>query len=112
MSKFSFRMAGLLALATTCASISGVAAETPKPADILFERPHIASVAPGTELVYKFVRKPSDERALGLGFTDNVTVKVEHKAMGLTYSEVVPLKAGQVAKMKVDMLPRAEAATK
>ncbi len=45
--------------------------------DILFERPHIASVAPGTELVYKFVRKPSDEKALGLGFTDNITVKVE-----------------------------------
>lgn len=77
MSKHSFRMAGLLALATTCASVAGAAAETPKPTDILFERPHLASVAPGTELVYKFVRKPSDEKMLGLGFTDNIIVKVE-----------------------------------
>jgi hypothetical protein len=56
---------------------AGAAGETPKPADILFERPHIALVAAGTVLDYKFVRKPSDEKALGPGFTDDITVTVE-----------------------------------
>lgn len=71
-------MAGLLALAAIYAGGTGAAAaDTPKPSDILFERPHIASVAAGTELVYKFVRKPSDEKVLGAGFTDNITVKIE-----------------------------------
>ncbi|CCB65114.1 MULTISPECIES: hypothetical protein [unclassified Hyphomicrobium] len=78
MSKFSFRYAGLAALAVMCmASASVSAEETPKPADILFERPHIASVAPGTNLVYKFERAPSDPKTLGPGFSDNITLTVE-----------------------------------
>jgi hypothetical protein len=77
MSKFSIRGIGLAELAMICLSAAGAAGETPKPAELLFDRPHIASVAAGTELVYKFVRKPSDEKALGAGFSDDITVKVE-----------------------------------
>jgi len=53
------------------------AEDMPKPSDILFNRPHIASVAAGTVLDYKFVRKPSSEKLLGVGFTDDITVKIE-----------------------------------
>lgn len=76
MLRHCLRMAGLLAFATICTSAAN-AAETPKVADVLFERPHIASVPAGTELVYKFVRKPSNEKLLGAGFSDDITVKVE-----------------------------------
>lgn len=72
-----FRNAGLLAVAAVGLSAASAAAETPKAAEILFERPHIASVAPGTDLVYKFERKPSDPKVLGEGFSDNITVSVE-----------------------------------
>lgn len=67
------------ALAALAVLLPGAAnaEDTPRPTDILFNRPHIASVAAGTVLDYKFVRKPSDEKALGAGFTDDITVKIE-----------------------------------
>lgn len=78
MPKFSFRKIGFAALAVTCLTAAGAVAEDmPKPTDILFERPHIASVAPGTNLVYKFVRAPSDPKTMGEAFSDNITVTVE-----------------------------------
>ncbi len=77
MFKFSFRKAGFIAFAAISFSAASAAGETPKPTEILFGRPHIASVAPGTELVYKFERKPSDPKVLGEGFTDDIKVKVE-----------------------------------
>ncbi len=77
MSMFSFRKAGLTAFAVICLSAAGAAGETPKPTEILFERPHIASVPAGTELVYKFERKPSNPQVLGEGFTDDIKVKIE-----------------------------------
>jgi len=77
MFRYPLRQAGLAAFAMVFASAAGAAGDMPKPTDILFERPHIASIAAGTELVYKFVRKPSDERLLGPGYSDDITVKVE-----------------------------------
>lgn len=67
------------ALAALAVLIPGAAnaEDVPKPTDILFNRPHIASVAAGTVLDYKFVRKPSNEKMLGAGFTDDITVKIE-----------------------------------
>jgi hypothetical protein len=92
-------MAGLLALATIYAGGAGAAAaDTPKPSDILFERPHIASVAAGTELVYKFVRKPSDEKMLGAGFTDNITVKIESDGAPGKKNVVVQMYSGDRAR--------------
>ena len=59
---------------------SAAADTTPKATDILFEAKHITGIAPGTELHYKFVRKPSNEQVLSPGFTDDITVKVESDA--------------------------------
>jgi hypothetical protein len=54
------------------------AAEEPKKAtDMLFQDKHIANIAPGTELLYKFERKPSDEKVMGPGYTDEIKVKIE-----------------------------------
>jgi hypothetical protein len=66
----------LAALALLVPGVAG-AEDTPKPTDILFNRPHISSVAAGTVLDYKFVRKPSDEKLLGPGFSDDITVKID-----------------------------------
>ncbi len=68
-------------LALALALNATAAADTaPKATDLLFEGKHIAGIAPGTELRYKFIRKPSDEQILGPGFTDDITVKVESDA--------------------------------
>jgi hypothetical protein len=78
MLKFTLRKAGLSAFAAALLSVSGAMADDlPKPTDALFNRPHIASVAAGTALVYKFERKPSDPKVLGEGFSDDITITVE-----------------------------------
>jgi len=59
---------------------AALASDTPKPTDILFNRPHISNIAAGTVLDYKFTRKPSNEKMLGAGFTDDITVTVESDA--------------------------------
>jgi hypothetical protein len=77
MSHVSFRRIVFAALAVMSMTAQSSAADVPKATDILFERPHIASVAPGTNLVYKFDRKPSNPKVLGEAFSDNITVTVE-----------------------------------
>jgi hypothetical protein len=77
MFKHVFRGAALIAFAATYLCANATAAEAPKPAAILFDTPHISSVAPGTALVYKFERKPSNPKVLGDGFSDDITLTVE-----------------------------------
>jgi hypothetical protein len=98
MSNFSFRKAGLAAFAVICLSAASVAAEAPKPTEILFDRPHIAAVAPGTELVYKFERKPSNPKALGDGYTDNIVVKVESDGAPGKKNVLVEMYSGERAR--------------
>jgi len=105
MLRHCLRMAGLLAFATICTSAAN-AAETPKVADVLFERPHIASVPAGTELVYKFVRKPSNEKLLGAGFSDDITVKVESDGNPGKKNVMVQIYSGERAR---DPSPKAGA---
>lgn len=77
MPSFMRRGAKLIALLLVC-SVPAIAAESvPSAKDVLFNRAHIAEVAPGTVLDYKFVRKPSDEKMLGAGFSDDIKVTVE-----------------------------------
>lgn len=71
--------AALAALAMLFPSVAG-ASDTPKPTDILFNRPHISKIAAGTVLDYKFMRKPSNEQVLGAGYTDDITVTIESDA--------------------------------
>ena len=85
--------AAALALATT-----SVAAEVPKPNEILFGKPHIASIAPGTALVYKFVRKPSDEKALGAGFTDDITLSIDGDVGGGKKNITLQIYSGERAR--------------
>lgn len=67
--------------AVAFAANSAEAGGTPPSAtDMLFEQKHIVGISPGTELVYKFERKPSDEKMLGKGFSDDIKVKIESDA--------------------------------
>ena len=65
-------MAMILSTAAIAAS-----EDAKKAATLLFETPHIASVAPGTKFTYKNERVPSNEQLLGKGFVDDITVDVE-----------------------------------
>lgn len=63
---------------TLLGAVASQAANDEKSASsVLFDTKHIVGIAAGTELVYKFERKPSDEAMLGKGFTDDIKVKVE-----------------------------------
>jgi hypothetical protein len=74
-----FPFAALAALLLLVPAAAG-AEDAPKPVDILFNVPHIASIDAGTVLDYKFVRKPSNEKLLGAGFADDIKVTVESDA--------------------------------
>lgn len=77
MHKRLLRCVGVIVLSFVCGASAGAADSVPKLTDLLFNRPHIAEIAAGTILTYKFERKPSNEKMLGEGFTDNITVKIE-----------------------------------
>lgn len=47
------------------------------PAEILFARPHLSAVAPGTELTYRLERSPSDAQRLGEPFSDDIKLTVK-----------------------------------
>lgn len=90
-----------LAVLATLASVplaTAFSADAPKAASILFEVPHIASVAPGTELVYRFERKPSDEKKLGLGFSDDIKVKIESDGAPGKKNVLVQIYSGERAR--------------
>lgn len=78
MLKFMTLVTAVAGLAVALAvSASAAADSTPNAVGLLFETKHITGVTPGTELVYKFERKPSDEKLLGPGFNDDIKIKVE-----------------------------------
>jgi hypothetical protein len=87
----------LAALALLVPATAG-AEDMPKPVDILFNRPHIASVSAGTVLDYKFVRKPSNEKLLGAGFSDDIKVTVESDADAGKKNVVVQMYTGDRAR--------------
>lgn len=95
--KLKFSFAALAALALLAPTAAG-ASDMPKPTDILFNSPHIASVAAGTVLDYKFVRKPSNEKLLGAGFADDITVTVESDATPGKKNVLVQIYTGERAR--------------
>ncbi len=76
----------IVAVALVMGSHAVSAADEPKPADtatgqpkaidLIFERKHLTNVETGGEVVYKFKRTASDEKVLGVGFADDITLKV------------------------------------
>ena len=74
----SFRNFALVAvmacmpLATTHLAV----AEDLKAAPLIFESEHLKNTAAGDELVYDFSRTVSDEKMLGPGFKDKITLKI------------------------------------
>ncbi len=76
----------IVAVALVIGSHAVSAADEPKPADaatgqpkatdLIFERKHLSNVETGGGLTYKFKRTSSDEKSLGIGFADDITLKV------------------------------------
>lgn len=75
-SVFAATAATAMAMILSTAAIAA-SEDAKKAATLLFETPHIASVAPGTKFTYKNERVPSNEQLLGKGFVDDITVDVE-----------------------------------
>lgn len=90
--------AGAIALVLAFGAPAAADDKTPTAVDILFEAKHIATIAAGTELVYKFERKPSDEKLLGLAFTDVIKVKIEADGAPGKKNVVVNLYTGDRAR--------------
>lgn len=89
----SVTMAMILSTAAIAASEDAKKATT-----LLFETPHIASVAPGTKFVYKNERVPSNEQLLGKGFVDDITVAIESDGAPGKKNVVVNLYSGERAR--------------
>lgn len=77
---------------------AAAAADSKKVSDLLFETKHIVNLPAGTELVYKFVRTPSDESRLGKGYSDNITVKIEEEAKDNKKNVLLQMYTGERAR--------------
>ena len=86
-----------LALALAVGASAAADTTPPKAVDILFETKHIMSIAPGTLLLYKFERKPSNEKILGAGFNDDIKVKIESDGAPGKKNVVVEMFTGERA---------------
>lgn len=83
-------------LAAAASFAAAAAADAPPTAQqILFDAKHIIGVPAGTELVYKFERKPSDAQLLGPGYTDEIKVKVESDAPEGKKNVIVTMFSGE-----------------
>ncbi len=75
------RFYGLGGALLACALVSfqvgvAAAADAPKATDLIFEQRHLANVETGKTIDYKFNRTSSDPKILGIGFSDDITLKV------------------------------------
>ena len=67
----------LFSVAVLLAPAAGVqAADALKASPIIFDSAHMKNTHDGDEIVYDFSRSPSDDKQLGLGFKDKITLKV------------------------------------
>lgn len=69
-----------------------------KATEILFDAKHIVNVPAGTELVYKFVSAPSNEKLLGKAFSDDIKVKVESDGVEGKKNVLVTIYSGERAR--------------
>ena len=71
-----------LALAVLLVPGAALAAGEMKAAPIIFDSQHMLNTKNGDEIVYDFVRKVSDEKLLGMAYTDKITLKVADQKDG------------------------------
>lgn len=89
---------GLSAAAFVTTAVAASEDDPKRATNMLFEAKHIVGITPGTELLYKFVRKPSNEKVLGAGYTDDITVKIESDAAEGKKNVLVNLFTGERAR--------------
>ncbi len=89
---------GTVLAAMLATAAHAAADEAKKATDMLFETKHIADVAAGTELLYKFERKPSDEKVMGPGYTDEIKLKIEGDGAPGKKNVVVSVYTGERAR--------------
>lgn len=80
MTNMMKRCAALVLCGALLMTAAQATEESKKASQMLFDGKHIATLAPGTELTYKFERIPSSEKLLGAGYSDTIKVKIESEA--------------------------------
>jgi hypothetical protein len=75
VSSFLRSLAGAALVALSCVPFAA-AVEVPKATDVLFESKHLANLNKGDEVTYRFQRTVSDEKLLGMPFSDDIKVAV------------------------------------
>jgi hypothetical protein len=86
------------AIFTGSASVHAEAATKPSSVDILFERKHLANVAAGSTLDYRFERKVSAADLLGQPFSDDIKIDVKKVASDGSREVVVKVFSGERAR--------------
>jgi len=93
---------GIAVLLAACGVFSGAGGvlaaadkSLPSATDLLFETPHIKDLPEGTELVYDFSRKVSEEALLGPSYDDTVKVTVGDKDENSTRSLQIDVFTGK-----------------
>lgn len=66
----------VFALAVGSHVVVAAAADEPKATDLIFEQKHLSNVEIGKTIDYKFSREVTDPKILGMGFNDDITMKV------------------------------------
>ena len=98
MSTSSLTAIAIVAAAAFAANAAEAGGAPPSAVDMLFEQKHIVGISPGTELVYKFERKPSNEVLLGMGFSDDIKLTIESDAADGKKNIVVQVYSGERAR--------------
>lgn len=63
-------------MAVATGAIAATQKDLPKPAEVMFDRPHLKQVKSGDTLTYTLKREVSDTKLVAPGFTDTITVKI------------------------------------
>ncbi len=98
MSTSSLTAIAIAAAAAFAANAAEAGGTPPSAVDMLFEHKHIVGISPGTELVYKFERKPSNEALLGKSFSDDIKLTIESDAADGKKNVVVQIYSGESAR--------------
>jgi hypothetical protein len=97
-----FATGAVLSVALAC-PVFAASEDIQKIQEILFDAKHVVSLPNGTELTYKFERLPSDEKLLGLGFTDDYKMMIKGDGVAGKKNVLVNVFSGERAREPQDL---------
>lgn len=90
--------AGAVLAVTLTSAAHATSEDLQKVQALLFDAKHIVNLANGTELTYKFERIPTNEKLLGLAFSDDYKLKIEGDGAAGKKNAVINIFSGDRAR--------------